>query len=281
MNKQDMTVRLIEADFPLRKVSEESVREKNIRHGHISTLHIWWARRPLAASRTTALAALLPDDPRRREELLALVRDIAPWEAVSNGNAPQIEKARQLIREAFGGRAPRVLDCFAGGGSIPLEALRLGCETYALDYNPVAVLILKAVLEFPQRFGRSDQVKTVPLPPVLQEQPQTDQRLLDVESSAPRALCSKRSPLGEPGSWRRRARSWSSSTRRMLTAPSPSATSGRARSPARTPPAAPKSPSCARPGWPKKKIAKSPSSSSRTGEHGAWRSKSSGQMGSP
>jgi putative DNA methylase len=182
MNKQDMTVRLIEADFPLRKVSEESVREKNIRHGHISTLHIWWARRPLAASRTTALAALLPDDPRRREELLALVRDIAPWEAVSNGNAPQIEKARQLIREAFGGRAPRVLDCFAGGGSIPLEALRLGCETYALDYNPVAVLILKAVLEFPQRFGRSDQVKTVPLPPVSQEQPQTDQRLLDVEA---------------------------------------------------------------------------------------------------
>jgi putative DNA methylase len=180
MNKQDMTVRLIEADFPLRKVSEESVREKNIRHGHISTLHIWWARRPLAASRTTALAALLPDDPRRREELLALVRNIAPWEAVSNGNAPQIEKARQLIREAFGGRAPRVLDCFAGGGSIPLEALRLGCETYALDYNPVAVLILKAVLEFPQRFGRSDQVKTVPLPPDLQEQPQTDQRLLDV-----------------------------------------------------------------------------------------------------
>jgi putative DNA methylase len=174
--------RLIEADFPLRKVSEESVREKNIRHGHISTLHIWWARRPLAASRATALAALLPDEPGQREELLALVRDIAPWEVVSNGNAPQIEKARQLIREAFGGRAPRVLDPFAGGGSIPLEALRLGCETYALDYNPVAVLILKAVLEFPQRFGRPDQVKTVPLPPVSQEQPQTDQRLLDVEA---------------------------------------------------------------------------------------------------
>jgi putative DNA methylase len=174
--------RFIEVDFPLRKVSEESVREKNIRHGHISTLHIWWARRPLAASRTTALAALLPDDLGRREELLALVRDIAPWEAVSRGDNALIEKARKLIREAFGGRAPRVLDCFAGGGSIPLEALRLGCETYALDYNPVAVLILKAVLEFPQRFGRPDQVKTVPFPPDLQEQPQTDQRLLDVEA---------------------------------------------------------------------------------------------------
>jgi len=165
MNKQDMTVRLIEADFPLRKVSEESVREKNIRHGHISTLHIWWARRPLAASRATALAALLPDESGQREELLALVRDIAPWEVVSNGNAPQIEKARERIREAFGGRAPRVLDCFAGGGSIPLEALRLGCETYALDYNPVAVLLNKAVLEFPQMFGDAGRVPHVPLPP--------------------------------------------------------------------------------------------------------------------
>jgi adenine-specific DNA methylase len=212
--------RLIEVDFPIRKVSEESVREKNIRHGHISTLHIWWARRPLAASRATALAALLPDDPARREEFLALVRDISPWEVVSNvGNVgsqaihrrsamngattnsrsamndattnsrsamndattnsrsamngattnsrsaingsttnPLVEKARELIREAYGGRAPRVLDCFAGGGAIPLEALRLGCETYALDYNPVAVLINKAVLEYPQKFGKPQTV---------------------------------------------------------------------------------------------------------------------------
>lgn len=151
--------KLIEVDFPIRKVSEESVREKNIRHGHISTLHIWWARRPLAASRATALAALLPDDPARREELLALVRDISPWEVVSgNETHPLIERARQLIREAYGGRAPRVLDCFAGGGSIPLEALRLGCETYALDYNPVAVLINKAVLEYPQKFGKPQTV---------------------------------------------------------------------------------------------------------------------------
>ncbi|MEN3026937.1 MAG: DUF1156 domain-containing protein, partial [Chlorobiota bacterium] len=106
--------RLIEVDFPLRKVSEESVREKNIRHGHISTLHIWWARRPLAASRATALAALLPDDPARRTQLLELVARIAPWEVVShNDRARQqlLEKARTAIREAFGGRAPRVLDC--------------------------------------------------------------------------------------------------------------------------------------------------------------------------
>jgi len=172
--------RLIEIDFPLRKVSEESVREKNIRHGHISTLHIWWARRPLAASRATALAALLPDDPERHEELLALVRDISPWEVVSNGNAPQIEKARELIREAFGGRAPRVLDCFAGGGAIPLEALRLGCETYALDYNPVAVLINKAVLEYPQKFGEPGSVRSVPLPPRTGKHSQSSLELLDV-----------------------------------------------------------------------------------------------------
>jgi len=163
MNNQDMANRLIETDFPLRAVSEQSVREKNIRHGHISTLHIWWARRPLAASRATALAALLPDDPKRRNEFLQLVAQIAPWEVVSGqdtGGAQLIQKARELIREAHDGRAPRVLDCFAGGGAIPLEALRLGCETYALDCNPVAVLLNKAVLEFPQKFGRTTEATT-------------------------------------------------------------------------------------------------------------------------
>ncbi|MCX7680751.1 MAG: DUF1156 domain-containing protein, partial [Anaerolineae bacterium] len=149
-----MPRRLIETNFPLRRVSEESVREKNIRHGHISTLHIWWARRPLAASRATALAALLPDpgDPMARERLLALVRDVPPWEAGRDGDSPYVEEARRLIREAFGGRTLRVLDPFAGGGAIPLEALRLGCEVHALDYNPVAVLLNKAVLEYPQRY---------------------------------------------------------------------------------------------------------------------------------
>jgi adenine-specific DNA methylase len=192
----DSTPRLIEADFPLRKVSEESVREKNIRHGHISTLHIWWARRPLAASRATALAALLPDVPRRREELLALVRDISPWEVVSNRRNLLIEQAHKLIREAFGGQAPSVLDCFAGGGSISLEALRLGCETYALDYNPVAVLILKCVLEYPQRYGKPNSVSTVPpfrrtkavWPPSLRSRGQTNH------------LYCVRSVLGVPGS---------------------------------------------------------------------------------
>jgi len=148
--------RLIEYDLPLADISEASAREKNIRHGHPSTLHIWWARRPLAASRATAFAALIDDpgeeEPEKREELLELIKRITPWEAVKDGNSPDIERARELIREQYG-YPPKVLDPFAGGGSIPLEALRLGCETYASDYNPVAVFIEKATLEWPQKFG--------------------------------------------------------------------------------------------------------------------------------
>jgi putative DNA methylase len=158
---------LIETAFPLQKVSAESVREKNIRHGHISTLHIYWARRPLAASRASILAALLPDNHEKRPEYLRLIEHLAPWESVgANGGSPSpLQRARALIREAFGGRAPRVLDPFAGGGSIPLEAMRLGCETYALDYNPVAVLLNRCVLEYPTRFGAPDSAPSVPLPP--------------------------------------------------------------------------------------------------------------------
>ena len=140
--------RLIEVDFPLKEVSEESVREKNIRHGHISTLHIWWARRPLAASRATTFAALIPA-PSNHDELkrkLEFIAELSKWE--NSLNQRVIEKAVKEIRDFFGGNPPKVLDCFAGGGAIPLEALRLGCETYALEYNPVAVLILKAMLEY-------------------------------------------------------------------------------------------------------------------------------------
>jgi len=146
--------RLIEVDFPLKEVSEESVREKNIRHGHISTLHIWWARRPLAASRATTYATLVPapKDEKELREKLKFIAELSKWE--NSLNEKLIERARKDIREFFGGKAPKDLDCFAGGGSIPLEALRLGCETYALEYNPVAVLILKAVLEYPQKYGK-------------------------------------------------------------------------------------------------------------------------------
>jgi adenine-specific DNA methylase len=142
--------RLIEHRLPLEKISEASAREKSIRHGHISTLHIWWARRPLAASRAAVFATLVPDT----EENYQLVKRIVPWEAVKDGNSKDILEARRRVLEAGGGTPPRVLDPFAGGGAIPLEALRLGCEAHALDLNPVAYLILKATLEYPQRFGQ-------------------------------------------------------------------------------------------------------------------------------
>lgn len=146
--------RFIEESFPVKEVSVESAREKNIRHGHISTLHIWWARRPLASSRATAYAALIPA-PKTIEEWQKerdFIIELCKWE--NSNNQKLLERARQRILEANGGKPPKVLDPFAGGGAIPLEALRLGCETYASDLNPVAVLIEKCTLEYPQKYGK-------------------------------------------------------------------------------------------------------------------------------
>ncbi len=153
MNKKSF----IEVDFPIKEVSEESAREKNIRHGHISTLHIWWARRPLASSRASIYAALTPE-PKDEEERLKksqFIAQLAKWE--NSLNKDLIERARKEIMDANGGVPPKVLDPFAGGGAIPLEALRLGCETYASDLNPVAVLIEKCTLEYPQKYGRGSE----------------------------------------------------------------------------------------------------------------------------
>lgn len=153
------SMRFIEVSFPVKEVSIESAREKCIRHGHISTLHIWWARRPLASSRATSYAALIPapknevDWNKKRQFII----DLSKWE--NSLNPYIIEKARKDILKANSGKKLKVLDPFAGGGAIPLEALRLGCETYAGEYNPVAVLILKATLEFPQRYGKPKTVK--------------------------------------------------------------------------------------------------------------------------
>ena len=152
-----MTKRFIEYDLPLVEISEESVREKSINHGHPSSLHVWWARRPLASTRATTFAALIDDPgphfPEKRRELKKLIKQITPWEAVKEGNSPAIERAREILREQYNGQPPKVLDPFSGGGTIPLEALRLGCETYARDYNPVAVFVEKATLEWAQRYG--------------------------------------------------------------------------------------------------------------------------------
>jgi len=155
--------RFIEEDFPVREVSRESEKEKNIRHGHVSTLHIWWARRPLASSRATNYAALIPAlvNDNKKKKKLKFIAELSKWE--NSLNKDIIERARKDILEYFkqirddpNQERPRVLDPFAGGGAIPLEALRLGCETYAVDYNPVAVLILKATLEYPQKYGRKN-----------------------------------------------------------------------------------------------------------------------------
>ncbi|MEZ0337817.1 MAG: DUF1156 domain-containing protein, partial [Aquificaceae bacterium] len=151
--------RFIEESFPVKEVGQESAREKNIRHRHISTLHIWWARKPLAASRATIYASLIPapKDELERNNRLAFIIDLCKWE--NSLNRTIIEKARRDILASNGGRPPRVLDPFGGGGSIPLEALRLGCEVYSGDYNPVAVLIQKCTLEYPQKYGKPGEVE--------------------------------------------------------------------------------------------------------------------------
>ena len=158
--------RLIESAFPLKEASIDSVHEKNVRHGHISTLHIWPARRPLAASRAVLLATLL-DDPGgdSRGELLRRIGGTAvkkmsergEKEETSGGvlrwgreSSPELARLREEIHRAFGGRAPRVIDPFAGGGAIPLEAMRLGCEVTASDINPVAWFILLCTLHYPR-----------------------------------------------------------------------------------------------------------------------------------
>jgi len=149
----DKKRRFIEETFPVKEVGAESSREKNIRHGHISTLHIWWARRPLASSRATNYAALIPapDNIDEWNKKRQFIIDFSKWE--NSLNPALIERARKDILEANSGKPPRVLDPFGGGGAIPLEALRLGCETYSNDYNPVAVLIQKCTLEYPQKYG--------------------------------------------------------------------------------------------------------------------------------
>ena len=149
------------------------MHEKTVRHGHISTLHIWPARRPLAASRAALLATLLPDpgNPEGRKELCEKIGGKLKTETDKEGRIKEVTEGgilrwkresenksmmdwfREEIRKANGGRAPKVLDPFAGGGAIPLEAMRLGCEVTAADLNPVAWFILKCTLEYPQKLA--------------------------------------------------------------------------------------------------------------------------------
>ncbi|MCS6835321.1 MAG: DUF1156 domain-containing protein, partial [Anaerolineae bacterium] len=149
--------RLIEHYIPIKAISAEAKREKSIRHGHISTLHLWWARRPLVASRAAVFAALVPADAQPQlldadgqpYSLNKLMIELCKWEL----DEAILAEARRLIAEAHPDGPPNVLDMFAGGGSIPLEALRLGARAYALDLNPVAHIIELATLVYPQQYG--------------------------------------------------------------------------------------------------------------------------------
>jgi len=174
--------KLIEVALPLEKINEAAVREKSIRHGHPSTLHLWWARRPLAAARAVIFAQMV-DDPSahpdrfpteadqtaERNRLFAIIEELVLWESTTN--EPVLERARAEIRRSWRDTCaanadhpraaelfnPDILpgfhDPFAGGGALPLEAQRLGLVSHASDLNPVAVLINKAMIEIPPRFA--------------------------------------------------------------------------------------------------------------------------------
>ncbi len=171
--------RLAEVDFPIDDVSRHAVHEKRIHYGHPSTLHTWWARRPLASSRAMLMALLLPDpcdsncpeefktaarkilqqfvgrhnetDAGIQQGLLDFIANFANWE--NSMNQAWLNAGQALIKAAYEEEVPLVVDPFAGGGSIPLEAIRLGCEAFASDLNPVSCLILKVMMEEIPRHG--------------------------------------------------------------------------------------------------------------------------------
>ncbi|CAG7614883.1 DUF1156 domain-containing protein [Leucobacter soli] len=170
--------KLIEVALPLDAINAQSAREKSIRHGHPSTLHLWWARRPLATARAVLFAQLVDDPSARedefrdeaqqrgesdidgfvdqrieaeRERLFDLITRMVNWDNL--GDERLFEQVRKEIDRSTGGNPPAILDPFAGGGTIPLEAQRLGLEAHASDLNPVAVLINKALIEIPPKFA--------------------------------------------------------------------------------------------------------------------------------
>ena len=161
--------KLIEVAIPLEAINVASAREKSIRHGHPSTLHLWWARRPLAACRAVLFAQLV-DDPsshpdmfpteeavdEERKRLFKIIEELVVWE--NSTNEEVLQRARAEIRKSCGEDLPPVYDPFSGGGSIPLEAQRLGLPAYGSDLNPVAVMIGKAMIEIPPKFKDREPV---------------------------------------------------------------------------------------------------------------------------
>ena len=159
-----MKRKLIEVALPLEAINKESAREKSIRHGHPSTLHLWWSRKPLATCRAVLFASLV-DDPsslpdqfpteadqdKERQRLFRLIEDLVKWD--NSNNQTILNAAHDEILKSTDGHPPPIYDPFCGGGSIPLEAQRLGLEAHGSDLNPVAVLITKALIEIPPKFA--------------------------------------------------------------------------------------------------------------------------------
>lgn len=193
MQKIKSPKKLIEVALPLDDINAAAAREKSIRHGHPSTLHLWWARRPLAAARAVLFAQLVNDPGYqreigygvnkkeaeiKREKLFQIIRDLVKWENTNNEEV--LNRAREAIWESWRetchlnrkhpraaelfnpDKLPAFHDPFAGGGAIPLEAQRLGLESYASDLNPVAVMINKAMIEIPPKFAGQKPVGPLP-----------------------------------------------------------------------------------------------------------------------
>lgn len=168
-----MKKKLIEVALPLEAINKEAAREKSIRSGHPSTLHLWWARRPLAACRAVLFASLV-DDPsshpskfpteadqdRERQRLFRLLEELVKWE--NSKDKQVLDAAYQEIWKSTDGNPPPIYDPFCGGGSIPLEAQRLGLKARGSDLNPVAVLITKALVEIPPKFANRPPVHPMP-----------------------------------------------------------------------------------------------------------------------
>lgn len=181
--------KLIEVALPLEDINAAAAREKSIRHGHPSTLHLWWARRPLAAARAVIFAQMVNDPggqrgwakgltkeqaAAKREYLFNIIRDLVKWENTNNEDV--LKRAREAIWESWRetcalnkgkpgfdpNKLPAFHDPFAGGGAIPLEAQRLGLESYASDLNPVAVMINKAMIEIPPKFANRSPIGPIP-----------------------------------------------------------------------------------------------------------------------
>ncbi len=202
MTKVISPKKLIEVALPLDDINAAAAREKSIRHGHPSTLHLWWARRPLAAARAVIFAQMVNDpsetvqgDKRfretqlkitnEREKLFDIIRELVKWENTNNEEV--LNKAREAIKESWRftcelnkkhpqadelfnpEKIPAFHDPFAGGGAIPLEAQRLGLESYASDLNPLPVMLNKAMIEIPPIFAGNE-----PIGPCGDEQKQQD-----------------------------------------------------------------------------------------------------------